>query len=224
MKTILPLSDELNDILGMIFERNPEDRITVGQLKRRIFECTHFIAPPQMATKSVTIQQLATPQQSPCSSDSYDAPSPASSCSDADSIFSNAGLSDGSSDEEDFDSDYDSEDSAMDQDLPFEVVESPVDVPKFASPTQPTIKRPTVPYSRPTVPFQQQYVLPQETYPVSVPTKPNPYFQYWAPYPQQHFERPQAVPPVYQPCYSPPPQHYPFYLSHNQFTASSGWY
>lgn len=209
----------------MIFERNPEDRITVGQLKRRIFECNHFTAPPQqLVTKSTAIQQQATPPQSPCSSDSYDPPSPASSCSDADSVFSNAGLSD-SSDEEDFDSDYDSEDSAMDQDVPFEIVESSVDTPKLVSPVSPTEKRPSIPYTRPTVPFQQQYVLPQEpSYPVSVPTKPNPYFQYWAPYPQHHFERLQAVPQVYQPCYTPPPQHYPFYLSPSQFTASSGWY
>lgn len=47
LKTILPLSDELNDILGMIFERNPEDRITVSELKRRIIECSFFSAPPQ---------------------------------------------------------------------------------------------------------------------------------------------------------------------------------
>lgn len=220
LKTILPLSDELNDILGMIFERNPEDRITIGQLKRRISECNHFTAPAQqLATKSAAIQQI-TPPQSPCSSDSYDPPSPASSYSDTDSVISNAGLSDTSSDEEDFDSDYDSEDSAMEQDhdMPFEFVESPVDTPKFVSPVQPKEKRPAVPFTRPIVQFpQQQYVLPQEpSYPVCVPAKTNPYFQYWAPYQQ-------AVPQVYQPCYTPPPQHYPFY-PHNQFAATSGWY
>ncbi|PVH78714.1 kinase-like protein, partial [Cadophora sp. DSE1049] len=56
LKTILPLSDELNEILGMIFERNPEKRITVSELKQRIIECIHFSAPPQ---------QLATPPTSP---------------------------------------------------------------------------------------------------------------------------------------------------------------
>jgi hypothetical protein len=227
LKTILPISDELNDILVMIFERNPEERITVSQLKRRIFECNHFTAPHQ-AIKSTAIQQQATPAHSPCSSDIYDSPSPASSCSDTDSIFSNAGLSDSSSDEEDLDSGYDSEDSAMEQDhvVPFELVESPVDTPKFVSPVSNKEKRPAVPYSPPTVQFpQQQYVLPQESsYPVSVPTKPNPYFQYWAPYQQHHFERLQAVPQVYQPCYTPPPQHYPVYVSQSQFTAPSGWY
>jgi serine/threonine protein kinase len=57
LKTILPLSDELNDILGMIFARNPEDRITIGQLRLRILQCSSFSAPPH--------QQLPTPPQSP---------------------------------------------------------------------------------------------------------------------------------------------------------------
>jgi len=86
LKSILPLSDELNGILGMIFERNPEDRITVGELKRRIFECSHFTGPTQQLSR----QQLVTPPQSPVCSGPYDAPSPASSCSDSDSLFSDA--------------------------------------------------------------------------------------------------------------------------------------
>jgi hypothetical protein len=226
LKTILPLSEELNDILGMIFERNPENRITVGQLKRRIFECSHFTGP----TQTLSIQQCNTPPQSPVYSGPYDAPSPASSCSDSDSVFSDAGLTDSasSSDEEDFDCDSDSgSDSAMDQDQEprFEVVEPQVETTKSPSPVTPREKKPTVPYSRPTVSFPQQYVLPQESqYPVPVPTKQNLY-QGWAPYPQHHFERLPAVPQVYQPCYSPPPQHYyPFYLSHSQFASPGGWY
>jgi hypothetical protein len=58
LKTILPLSDELNDILGMIFESNPDERITVSQLKRRIQHCSRFSA----------AQHLATPVSSPTSS------------------------------------------------------------------------------------------------------------------------------------------------------------
>jgi serine/threonine protein kinase len=42
LKTILPLSDELNEILGMVFESNPEDRITVSQLKTLIYHCQSF--------------------------------------------------------------------------------------------------------------------------------------------------------------------------------------
>jgi serine/threonine protein kinase len=59
LKTILPLSDELNDILGMVFESNPEDRITVSQLKELIFRCQSFSAPPQQQ------YQLPTPPHSP---------------------------------------------------------------------------------------------------------------------------------------------------------------
>ncbi|KAH8662976.1 putative negative regulator of sexual conjugation and meiosis, partial [Tricladium varicosporioides] len=59
LKSILPLSDELNDILGMIFESNPKERITVSQLKQLIFHCPSFSSPPQPQ------YQLATPPQSP---------------------------------------------------------------------------------------------------------------------------------------------------------------
>ncbi|KAL2066934.1 hypothetical protein VTL71DRAFT_1358 [Oculimacula yallundae] len=66
LKTILPLTDELNEILGMIFERNPEKRITIGELKQRIFRCASFTTPQ--------IQLLPTPPASPRSSpvDEYD--------------------------------------------------------------------------------------------------------------------------------------------------------
>lgn len=222
LKTILPLSDELNDILGMVFERNPEERITIGQLKGWIFECHHFTATSQQMAKSMAIQQLPSPPQSRCSSGMYDAPSPAS-CSDSDSVFSDAGLTD-SSDGEDPDSDYDSEDGAMDQDVPVDLVDSPVDSPKFAAPAAPKERRPRVHDVRPSVVFpQQQYGLPQEhPYPV-FPAKTSSQVQYWAPYPQPRFERLHAVPHVYQPCYTPPPPHYPFY-PHNQYAVPSGWY
>ncbi|KAK7952016.1 uncharacterized protein PG986_007744 [Apiospora aurea] len=42
LKTILPLSDELNDILGRIFTRNPEDRITLPELRNCILGCSQF--------------------------------------------------------------------------------------------------------------------------------------------------------------------------------------
>jgi len=50
LKTILPLSDDLNDILGRIFERNPQHRITIGELKQRIIGCASFTAPTQLPT------------------------------------------------------------------------------------------------------------------------------------------------------------------------------
>jgi hypothetical protein len=46
LKTILPLSDELNDILGEVFQSEPSNRITVSELKNRIFHCQSFSAPP----------------------------------------------------------------------------------------------------------------------------------------------------------------------------------
>jgi hypothetical protein len=57
LKTILPLSDELGDILGMTFEHNPEDRITIDQLKRRIFQCSSFTIPNIPASANASTLQ-----------------------------------------------------------------------------------------------------------------------------------------------------------------------
>ncbi|EHL01323.1 putative Negative regulator of sexual conjugation and meiosis [Glarea lozoyensis 74030] len=61
LKTILPLSDELNDILGEVFQSDPRDRISVSELKSRIFHCQSFSAPPQQTGRI----SLATPPASP---------------------------------------------------------------------------------------------------------------------------------------------------------------
>ncbi|KAF7529427.1 hypothetical protein G7054_g9848 [Neopestalotiopsis clavispora] len=94
LKTILPLSDELNDILGRIFTRNPDQRITLSELKNRIMACQRFTVQP-LAT-----QVLPTPPASPEPSEYaygeapsgdlvYGAPlSPASSDSDGESTCS----------------------------------------------------------------------------------------------------------------------------------------
>jgi serine/threonine protein kinase len=42
LKTILPLSDELDDILGRIFAPDPNQRITVPELRARILACSKF--------------------------------------------------------------------------------------------------------------------------------------------------------------------------------------
>ncbi|KAM3446302.1 hypothetical protein MY3296_009790 [Beauveria thailandica] len=42
LKTILPLSDELDGILGRIFHPNPELRITLPELRSRIMACSSF--------------------------------------------------------------------------------------------------------------------------------------------------------------------------------------
>ncbi|ATY65731.1 negative regulator of sexual conjugation and meiosis [Cordyceps militaris] len=45
LKTILPLTDDLNDILARIFHPNPELRITMPELRRRIMACAGFTVP-----------------------------------------------------------------------------------------------------------------------------------------------------------------------------------
>jgi serine/threonine protein kinase len=94
LKTILPLSDELNDILGRIFTRNPKQRITLPELRTRILACPSFT----VSTVSEP-QALLSPPASPKPVESYDtasvadfgfgAPlSPATSDSDGESTCS----------------------------------------------------------------------------------------------------------------------------------------
>ena len=49
LKTILPLSDELNDILVRIFAPNPEQRISLPELRLRIMACSRFTQQPSLA-------------------------------------------------------------------------------------------------------------------------------------------------------------------------------
>ncbi|KAJ2990342.1 hypothetical protein NUW58_g2999 [Xylaria curta] len=93
LRTILPLSDDLNDILGHVFNRNPDQRITLPKLRDRILAC------PKLTIPAVP-QALLTPPASPEPTDyvncedavgnlSYDAPlSPAGSDSDGESTCS----------------------------------------------------------------------------------------------------------------------------------------
>ncbi|KAI1177597.1 kinase-like domain-containing protein [Nemania sp. FL0916] len=96
LRTILPLSDDLNDILGRIFTRNPDERITLPELRNRILAC------PKLTIPAVP-QMLPTPAASPEPTEyvnyedaidalSYDAPlSPAGSDSDGESTYSDEG-------------------------------------------------------------------------------------------------------------------------------------
>ncbi|KAL2758941.1 hypothetical protein ACRALDRAFT_2100406 [Sodiomyces alcalophilus JCM 7366] len=45
LKSILPVTDELNDILGRIFTRDPEQRITLPELRTRIMACSALTVP-----------------------------------------------------------------------------------------------------------------------------------------------------------------------------------
>lgn len=51
LKSILPISDELNTILNMIFEVDPARRISLDELRRRITSCSAF-------TKSATVSTV----------------------------------------------------------------------------------------------------------------------------------------------------------------------
>ncbi|WYZ42651.1 hypothetical protein EsH8_VI_000350 [Colletotrichum jinshuiense] len=94
LKSILPVSDELNDILGRIFTRNPDQRITLPELRTRIQACLRFTIPAMPSTV------LPTPPASPEHSTEYvtcedtivedydNALSPASSSSDEGSTCS----------------------------------------------------------------------------------------------------------------------------------------
>ncbi|KAL7629218.1 Serine/threonine protein kinase [Parahypoxylon ruwenzoriense] len=97
LRTILPLSDDLNDILGRIFTRNPDHRITLPELRNSILACSRFT----ISATAVPAQALPTPPVSPgpieyvnCEDAvikdlGYDAPlSPAASDSDAGSTCS----------------------------------------------------------------------------------------------------------------------------------------
>jgi len=59
LKTILPLTDELNEILGRIFTRIPEQRIKLAELRERILACQRFTVSPHATTI------LPTPPASP---------------------------------------------------------------------------------------------------------------------------------------------------------------
>jgi hypothetical protein len=186
LKTILPLSDELNEILGMIFARNPEDRITVGELKYRISQCSSFSAPPQSQ------QQLPTPPHSPCQvafEPECASPSPLSfDCSDDGSISSDEGSLISScstlSDNTDSDSGYESMESE-----PYDIVDPAIGQPKVQRPVEQT------PFSH------QAYVLPsQQEYngnPYGVPPKPSLWTyqtQNWGHTYEQQYEQMHAVP------------------------------
>ncbi|KAB5539508.1 kinase-like domain-containing protein [Coniochaeta sp. 2T2.1] len=120
LKTILPISDELNDILGRIFVRNPDERITLPELKARISACSRFTEQPAAmplptppASPEQTQQPYVYDDESAVEDDyDYDAPlSPASSdgfSDDASTCSSEEGslISDCSTIDEDEDDDF----------------------------------------------------------------------------------------------------------------------
>ncbi|CAK7219869.1 Serine/threonine protein kinase [Sporothrix bragantina] len=67
LKTILPLSDELDDILARIFAINPDQRITLPELKQRILACPRFTVSPQEQAQAAAVQAQAQAQQAAAS-------------------------------------------------------------------------------------------------------------------------------------------------------------
>jgi len=70
LKTILPLSDEFDEILGMIFELDPSRRISLDQLRFRIMNCPLFVDSRPVSERLSTCRpqpytQLLTPPVSP---------------------------------------------------------------------------------------------------------------------------------------------------------------
>ncbi|KFX96826.1 hypothetical protein O988_05152 [Pseudogymnoascus sp. VKM F-3808] len=54
LKSILPLSDELNEILNMVFEIDPSRRISLAELRHRIATCGPFTKPANAAPTTTT--------------------------------------------------------------------------------------------------------------------------------------------------------------------------
>ncbi|KHN96126.1 Ran1-like protein kinase [Metarhizium album ARSEF 1941] len=112
LKTILPLTDDLNDILGRIFNPTPELRITLAELRSRIMACPQFTVPAAQPTPvqqqpvSPPIPEYVADEDAVVDDYEYDSPlSPASTTSDEGSLTSSGSTID----------DLDDEDFAQDQ-------------------------------------------------------------------------------------------------------------
>lgn len=107
LKTILPLSDDLNSILGRIFNPNPEQRISLPELRNRIMACSRFtvpamstIAPPTPPATPDHITEYVTVEDAVVDEYDYDSPlSPASTSSDEGSLTSSVSTIDDLDDE-----------------------------------------------------------------------------------------------------------------------------
>ncbi|PHH59983.1 hypothetical protein CDD81_2217 [Ophiocordyceps australis] len=218
LKTILPLSDELNDILGRIFHPSPEQRITLPELRMRIAACPTFTVPSSASAPSA----VRTPPASPphiteyvCPEDAivddydYDSPlSPASTSSDEGSLVSSGSSLDDSDDE----------------DVMLEQQPQPQDYVPFAYEAEDTVNQQPMFHGMDLMPMQYSGPVPPPIPPPqshqvmecqqvsAVPCQPKPLFPLWEvvkymqqtpmahhpaafPHPQMHFM------PTFQGCY-----------------------
>jgi serine/threonine protein kinase len=65
LRSILPITVELNDILKRIFELDPAQRITIPELRMRIQQCSSFTATPTTTPQVSTPARLPSPPYSP---------------------------------------------------------------------------------------------------------------------------------------------------------------
>lgn len=122
LKTILPLTDELNDILGRIFNPNPEHRVTLSELRNRIIACSQFtvpaVAPMNVPTRTSTQDQYVSNEDA-IVNDFCESLSSASATSDEGSLISSVSTLD------DLDNDEEDDDFMSDQqDLPQEYIQT----------------------------------------------------------------------------------------------------
>jgi serine/threonine protein kinase len=128
LKSILPLSDELNEILGMVFEMDPSRRISLDELRHRIINCPRFTkqASP-VPTIEVTDNDFVDEELEVCST----ALSPASTISEEGSMVSDSSDDSTVPSEADSTSEFGPPFEVMDEDLSsyedFEPVESSKD-------------------------------------------------------------------------------------------------
>lgn len=190
LKTILPLTDELNDILGRIFNPTPEHRITLPELRNRILNCSQFTVPAMSpATPPATpdhMQAYVAPEEAIVDDCDYDSPlSPASTISDEGSLTSSAPTIDDLDDEVFIDCQQ--QRPGMPQDMhpvSFEP-EMPADSPGFHVQefipqhyTGPVPTAPVVVHSHPPPPSR----APMQAHPpvpVQAPCQPKSYFPLW---------------------------------------------
>lgn len=220
LKTILPVSDELNDILGRIFNPIPEQRITLPELRTRIMACSRFTVPPMSPPSPPTspnhIIEYVSSEDVIIDDYDYDLPlSPASSSDDEGSLTSSASTID------DLDDDFDQECRQLDNPSEFVpqtydpedpreqqfIYHTPEFVPqKYSGPM--SIQAPVA------IPPQPIMCQPMPQVPVSVqaPCQPkSSYFPIWdmvkyvqqVPMLQHHIPFHQQVPfmPTFQGCY-----------------------
>lgn len=95
LKSILPLSDELNEILGMVFELDPTRRISLEELRQRIIDCPVFTSTPAKPEPAIKVMDV----HEDLFADDHAVYSPASSASlsPASTIFDSGSLTSDSS-------------------------------------------------------------------------------------------------------------------------------